>query len=205
MAFAVKLSKQECSTAECSELDIHARKEIDVMIPPVSDWKERRLAELFNEIPCNDFPVVAEGIGAVSDNGTLSLRYMGQDISINCTEFHSELEIWDKLLVLMYIKNCGHSRLTGKWTAFRELKNGLLRADSFNEACETYLAGLFGSNEENFIKAISSLDAEKVTGYSADHSYVVRLLPKIPFLVLLHEGDEDFEPDCKVLFRFYSH
>ena len=199
MAFAVNLSKNECTTDDCPELDEHTRKEIDSINPSVADWKEKRLAELFNEIPCKDFPTLAEGIGAVSDNGALRLRYMGQEIGIDCSEFHNKLEIWDKLLVLMYIKNRGRSRLTGKWTAFRELKNGLLRADSFKEACESYLAGLFGNNEESFIRALTSLDAEKVTGYSADHSFIAHPLPKIPFLVLLHSGDDDFEPDCKVL------
>jgi hypothetical protein len=36
-------------------------------------------------------------------------------------------------------------------------------------------------------------------GFSAEHSFVIHPLPKIPFLVLLWHGDEDFESDCKVL------
>ncbi len=199
MSFAVKLSKQECSTADCPELDKHAGKEIDSMISSVADWKEKRLVELFNEVSQTDLSESAEGLGAVSEKNSLRLRYMGREISVSGSGFQEELGIWDKLLVLMYIKNSGHSILTGKWTAFRELKNGLIRANSFNKACEKYLAGLFGSHEESFIQALTALGAEKVTGYSADYSFLVRPLPKIPFLVLLWSGDEDFSPDCKVL------
>lgn len=199
MSFAVRLSKKELSVSECQALDENSKKEIDGMISSVIDWKEKRLAELFDEISRVNFQTVAEGIGAVNEKNTLKIMYMGKEVAISPSGFQDELGIWDKLLVLMYIKTAGSGRLSGKWTAFRDLKNGLIRANSFNEACEKSLARLYGKTGESLLTRLKAMNAGEASGFSADHSYVLYPLPRIPFLVLLWSGDPDFEPDCKIL------
>lgn len=199
MSFAVRLSKKELSASECPALDENSKKEINGMISSVSDWKEKRLAELFDEISQVNFPTVAEGIGAVSEKDALKITYMGKEVMISHSCFKDELGIWDKLLILMYIKTAGRGRLSGKWTAFRDLKNGLIRANSFNEACEKKLAGMYGKTGEGLLTRLKAMNAAEAAGFSADHSYVLYPLPKIPFLLLFWSGDEDFESDCKIL------
>ena len=106
----------------------------------------------------------------------------------------------------MYIKNAGNISLSRKWTAFRDLKNGLIRAESFNEICETPLAKMFCSDRKSFINKLTAMGAGKITGFSTEYSFEVHPLPKIPFLILIWPGEagsdsrrEDFEPACKVL------
>jgi len=200
MAFAVQFLRKMISISECTELDERGKQEINAMLSGTGDWMERRLQELFNEISRINFSDVAEGLGAVAEADFLKIRYMGKDVVVTSSEFKEELTIWDKLLILMYIKNAGSSLLSGKWVAFRDLKDGLIRAESFHEACEQYLARVFGKNSEGFLKRIAELGAKEVSGFSAKHSLVIYPLPKIPFLVLLWPGDEEFEADCKILF-----
>jgi hypothetical protein len=208
ISFAVKLSKRELSTSECPKLSEQVKKEIDAMLPDAGDWKEKRLMELFGEISQINFSLIADDIGAVSEKDMLKIKYMGRDIAVSHSEFKDELDIWDKLLILMHIKNSGNKPLSskpctvmvqGKWVAFRDLKDGSIRAAGFNQICEVPLSKMFERNREDFLNRLSEMGAEKVTGFSAEHCFVIYPLPKIPFLILLWHGDEDFEANCKVL------
>ena len=199
MSFAVQFLRKMIASSECPELDGQSKKEIDTMLCDPGDWKEKRLIELFKEVSQINFPDIAEGIGAVSEEDVLKLRYMGKEVTLRPSGFEDEMGIWDRLLILMYIKQAGKSRLSGKWVAFRDLKGGLIRAESFHGACEISLAKMFEHFREGFLRRLSAMGAEKVEGFPADQSFVIYPLPKIPFLVLLRSGDEDFGADCKML------
>ena len=154
MAFAVKLSKRELSTSECLKITEQVKNEINIMLSDIKDWEEKRLAELFEEIAQINFPLIAEGIGAVSYKDSLKIKYMGREVIVSHTDFRDKINIWDKLLVLMYIKNSGNTPLSCKWTAFRDLKNGLIRAAGFTDICEIPLARMFEENREEFLKKL---------------------------------------------------
>ncbi|MBI5740121.1 MAG: DUF3786 domain-containing protein [Nitrospirae bacterium] len=212
MSFAVQFLRRLVTSSECPELDEKGKQEIDAMLTDPGDWKERRLQELFEEI-FNPPPLakgakggkgglsgIAEGIGALAEGNSLTIRYLGKDIIVNPSGFSAELNIMDKLLILMYVKTAGSKPLSGKWVAFRELKDGLIRSESFHEACELSLARMFGKDPDGFIQKLRGLGAQDASGFSAKHSLVIYTLPRVPFLVLLWPGDEEFGPDCKVLF-----
>ncbi|MBI4847914.1 MAG: DUF3786 domain-containing protein [Nitrospirae bacterium] len=200
MAFAVQFLRRLSSSSECAELNGQGRSEIDAMLLDPGDWKERRLHELFNEISKINFTEIANGLGAEIETDAMKIRYIGKEIVVSPSGFNEDLNIMDKLLVLMYIKTSGSAALTGKWAAFRELKDGLIRSESFHEACEVSLARMFGKDPERFLNKLTGLGAQKTSGFSATHSLVIYTLPKVPFLVLLWAGDEEFGPDCKILF-----
>ncbi len=199
MTFAVKLAAKDLSSSDCVKMTEQAKKEIDAILSDVRDWKIKRLEDLFREISKINFQDMAAGIGAIGERDFLKIQYMGKTVSVSHSTFEDEFNLWNKLLILMYIKNSGNKPLSGKWTAFRDLKNGLLRAAGFNEICETPMARMFGENREELIKKLASIGAEKTMGFSADYSFIVYPLPKIPFLVLLWSAQENFEPACKVL------
>ena len=199
MSFALKLSKNEHSTSECPALDKELKKEIDAMLSDTGDWKERRLTELFREISEINFSSVSDGLGAQSKNDLIKIKYMGREVELSHSDFKNGPDIWDKLLILMYIKNSGSCNISGKWIAFRDLKDGSIRADAFKEICEKPLAGMFEKNKDEFMNKLTAMGAERASGFSAPHSLVINPLPKIPFLILLWPGEEDFEADCKVL------
>jgi hypothetical protein len=199
MSFAVKLLRRLVPLSECTELEEEAKNEIEAMLSGTGDWKEKRLQELFKEVEKIGFSSIAKGIGAVVENEVLKIPYMGEAVCISADTFDQELAIWDKLLILMYIKQAGKRSLSGKWVAFRDLKDGMIRAESFRAACEGTLVRMYGNNKEGFLKRLIAMGAEKLTGFAADYSLVIHPLPKIPFLVLLWSGDEDFDPACKVL------
>jgi len=199
MAFAVQVLRKLVPLAECRELGDPTKSEIEHMLSDTGDWKERRLKELFDEISGAGFSTVARDTGAIVENDILRLVYMGREIGLNRTGFKDGLDVMDRLLILMYIKQAGSGVLSGKWTAFRDFKDGLIRSESFHDACEIPLAKMFEHNKEGVMKSLTAAGAEKVKGYSTDYSYIIYALPNLPMLVLLWPDDEEFGADCKVL------
>ena len=200
MAFAVQLLRRLVPISECVELDEQGQKEIESMVSEPGDWKERRVQELFREISGSNLSAIAEGLGVIAKDNTIKLRYLGRDITFTHSDFGGTMDIFDKLLILMYIKTAGNKPLTGSWVAFRDLKDGLIRSESFHEACELTLARMFGKDQDSFLKKMFELGSKEVKGFSAKHSFVINALPKIPFLILLWPGDEEFDSDCRILF-----
>ncbi len=199
MSFAVQFLRKMITASECPGLNEESKKEIDAMLSDTGDWKERRLLELFQEVSQISFSDVAKGIGATHEGDALKITYMGQEIILNSSGFKDEMEVMDKLLLLMYIKQSGKNTVSGKWVAFRELKDGLIRAESFHGACEISLAKIFEHEGERLLRRLVEMGAEKVEGFSAGQSFTIYPLPRIPFLILLWPGDEDFCAECKML------
>ncbi len=199
MSFAIQLLRRIVSLSECPDLDEEPKKEIEAMLSDTGDWKEKRLKELFEEISQVNFSKIADGIGAVSEKDILKIRYLGKKVLLSHSDFKNALGIWDKLIVLLYVKNAANRQLSDKWVAFRDLKDGMIRAESFHDACEVSLARMFENNKEWFLNRLIAMGAEKVAGFSADYSLVIYPLPRIPFLILLWSEDEGFEADCKIL------
>jgi hypothetical protein len=200
MSFAVQFLRKMIKLSECPLVDETSKKEIEAMLSKEGDWKERRLDELFEEISDYDFSDIADQLGAEAEGDELNINYMGRKIPLSHTKVREDLDILDKLLILIYVKRAGKSTLTGKWVAFRELKDGIVRAESFNGACELAIAGMFERDSHGLLDKMNIVGAQKVSGYSAPHSFVVYPLPKVPFLLLLWPGDEEFGAECKILF-----
>jgi hypothetical protein len=200
-AFAMKMSKNEVSLSDCTKLTEQGKIELEAMLSKadLSDWKDKFLKELLSDMAKKDLASVAEGIGGLTEGGILEIKYMGKDITVKNSGFEDELGIWDKLLILMYVRNAGKAALSGKWAAFRDLKDGSIKSIGFKESCENPLAKMFGADQEGVIKRLLAIGAEKVSGYTTEHSYKVYPLPKIPFMILLWPAEEDFEPACSIL------
>ena len=199
MAFAVQFLRRMLPLSECRELNEPSKWEIEEMLSEPGDWKERRLKELSDEISAAGFSATAHGIGALVEDELLRIVYIGREITLSRTGFKDDLDIMDRLLILMYIRQAGSGALSGKWTAFRDFKDGLIRSESFHGACEIPLAKMFEHDNEGVINRLTLAGAEKVKGFSTEHSYVIYVLPKLPMLVLLWPGDEEFGADCKML------
>jgi hypothetical protein len=199
MAFAVQFLRRMIPLTECSELDEAGRDRISSMLSDTGDWKERRLRELFEEIQLMDMAGMAEDLGAQFKDGFLVLRYLGKDIYLDNNAFREGLDIWDRLLMLMYVKHSGKGPPGGKWVAFRDLKDGMIRSGAFHDECEIPIAHMMESDSTSLLNKLHSMGADRVDGFSAEHAYVLNILPRIPFLILLRPGDEDFAADCNVL------
>jgi hypothetical protein len=199
MSFAVQYLRRMIPIHECVELDEEAQKSIESREKGPGDWKERRLDELMAESKGWDLAAIADTVGAEKKGDAIEIRYMGRDVMFNLNGFDPPLDTMSSLLVLMYLKKAGKGPVSGQWIAFRELKDGIIRSETFHSACEMQIAGMFQHDPDGVINALKSMNAEEAVGYSADYSFRTNVLPHIPFLVLLRSPDEEFAADCRIL------
>jgi len=199
MSFAVQYLRRMIRIHECTELDEDAQKLIEAQVQGPGDWKERRLQELIVESKGFDLAAIANTVGAEMKQDTLLIRYMGRDVAFNLNGFRPPLDTMSALLVLMYLKKSGQGPPSGKWIAFRELKDGIIRAEAFHSACEAPLARMFQNDHRVVCLRLQEMDAEKITGHATEYAFRVQLLPNIAFLVLLWPADEEFEAECRIL------
>lgn len=201
MALAIKISRNEAEVSECVKLNEKAREELIAMLSnaDTGDWKERFLEELLDEVSRLDLQTVSSGIGGRVEGDSLIIRFMGRDVVVKTTGIDGGLDIWDKLLILMYIRNAGNKPISGKWVAFRDLKDGSIKSEAFRNGCERQLAKMFNDDKDGLLRRLYCLGAEVVKGFSTGYSYVIYPLPKIPFLILLWPKDEDFEATSSIL------
>jgi len=203
MAFAIQYLRRMISLSKCPELDNEAVKEIEAKLgsaPSLNDWKENRIKELIDEIKDVDFSKIADNIGAVFDSDTIKIKFLGTEVCMNPSGFQEQASVWARLLTLVYIKQSGKASLKGKWTNFRDLRGGSIKAEVFHSECELEIAKLLETESTVLMDKLKSLGAEKADGFSSDHSFILQALPKIPLLILLWESDDEFGADCKVLF-----
>ncbi len=109
-----------------------------------------------------------------------------------------------QVLTLRYIAlSCGQE-VTGEWIAYRDLPGGRFYAATLVPTVEQPLARAFGRKKNLLSRAGADFGGTKAD--YGDESYVFHPFPKTPLLLILHWGDEEFEPDCRVLFdRCCSH
>jgi hypothetical protein len=103
-----------------------------------------------------------------------------------------------RVLALRYVKlSCG-SPVSGDWIAYRDLPGGRFYAATLAPTVEQPLARLFGMRRGALASASSRIGG--VPAAYGDESFVFHPFPRTPLLLVLHYGDDEFSPDCRVLF-----
>lgn len=103
-----------------------------------------------------------------------------------------------RILALRYIRLSCPQRITGEWIAYRDLPGGRFYAATLVPTVEQPIARSFGRQKGLLGRAASEFGGKK-SDYG-DESYVFHPFPKTPLLLVLHWGDEEFEPACRILF-----
>ena len=109
-----------------------------------------------------------------------------------------EVPFNDKTLILQYLNSASGLPPRGRWLSFLELPDGAhhyvpLQIDATNP-----LAEIFGFSAGDFIKAALSLGGTPVS--MGHYAYIIPALPKLPLVVMLWEGDDEFAASCNILF-----
>jgi Domain of unknown function (DUF3786) len=103
-----------------------------------------------------------------------------------------------RVLAMRYVKlSCGVPE-SGEWIAYRDLPGGRFYAATLVPTVEQPLARLFGNSKGSLEKASTSLGGVKAE--YGDEAFIFHAFPRVPLLLVMHWGDEEFPPGCKVLF-----
>lgn len=146
---------------------------------------------------------LAERAGITYQEGELRLPLMKWNISLS----HPELgfrapQFLDtyviRLLALLYLVKAKVKPLSNQWVPYRELRDGLFYTKSFSETVEDRLCRRYGDDLEGLGSACRALGGREVD--QGDLGIVVNTFPRLPLLFILWRGDEEFNPNARILF-----
>ena len=101
------------------------------------------------------------------------------------------------LLIIFYLLGAQDIPLSGKWVNEFSLRGGALFFRGPHAIRNQALAGRYGYDINEFKQACTKLCGQSVQ--MGDVAYRFQILPRIPVLVVLWFGDEEFEPAAKLL------
>jgi hypothetical protein len=201
MAFALSVIKGERSPEDCPYINKEIASEISKKIEK-KDWKGDLIRSLRKEVTSIDFHDVAEGLGARIIDNELNVRCLGMDFRVDKKgKIHTAGHInpWIEILLLHYIRTAGSSGLTGSWISFSELRGGLVKAHSFKRDCEEPLRSMFDDHGEYVNELLEFLGGRPAKDQPADKAWIIYPLPRVPFLILYWEPDEDHDSSLTML------
>ncbi|HSB30135.1 MAG TPA: DUF3786 domain-containing protein [Candidatus Sulfobium mesophilum] len=202
MPFALAVIKGDAELDECPLMTGDTIADIKGAITR-TDWREELILKLREEIKGTNFKKVAEGIGAVIDNGSLVLECFGRQFRISPDgeiTVQGRMTPWIKILLLHYVRTAGKGGLTGRYASYSELKGGMVKALSFQRECEIPLTELFERDPEKTARLLSRMGTKKPKDFPTEHAWQLYLLPMLPVFILYWPAEEEFPARVKIFF-----
>lgn len=111
-----------------------------------------------------------------------------------------DLSVMERILVISFLLRCSPGPLTDKWVPLRELQGVGYAYDKFaSDSIETFVEYFTG--KEDLLS-----DVGRVMGAAKDSrgdvAIKIEVLPKVPLLLVLWRGDEEFPTRANVLFDY---
>jgi hypothetical protein len=111
-------------------------------------------------------------------------------------DFSGDFQI--ALVVLHYLLQAGNKPGADKWISEKDLPGGSLFFTAAHALPMDSLIAAFDGRPDLLDGAAKNLGGERTD--TAGISYRFRVLPRIPFLLIFWERDEEFAPSCHLLF-----
>lgn len=130
-------------------------------------------------------------------NRTYQVGYPEFDFS-DTTDNAAQVPIQEQVLILHYMNAMRSIAPTGTWIAYREIPGASFYFSAFVKRAIDPLKKVFGRNVSAFTAAAKTLSGRPIDIGDAGFEFAV--LPKVPLQLILHEGDDEFEPEANILF-----
>lgn len=116
----------------------------------------------------------------------------------DCDDESKEVPIQEQVLILHYLKAEAFPSPTGQWVSYREIPGATFYYSAFLSRAVNPLKQVFGKNIEGFKKAAQKLNGKAVN--TGDAAYEFYPFPKVPIMMVLWKGDDDFQPEANIVF-----
>ncbi len=146
---------------------------------------------------------IAEKTGIIYDkeNSNFHFASLGTKVCIRYPDYEITPNIneWQQLVILHYMKLADGTPLTGKWMAMGEAKDGLIRGGDFDRRCENVIRQRLNQvSIEAFSEKCLNLGG-RIIDSNADFTVQFDFLPRYPLLLKLWFADEEFPASGKLL------
>lgn len=133
-----------------------------------------------------------------------TVPYLGQDYTVSYPEgqvidaSQKKVDLITAILLLHYLTGASGTKLSHNWISFKELQGGAIYIGPFQKRAINPMIKGFGTQPAAFTKVATLLGGQPAS--FGDLSYLIPVLPRIPLILLLWQGDEEFPPNGNILF-----
>jgi len=140
--------------------------------------------------------------------GVAIFKFLGQDVKILLEErvvvdasSGEPLPLWSQILILHHIRDIKDNIFPSyKWITFKEVPSGEFYLSAFDKRTKELAIKFFGDNLDLIHSVAPKIGGEPYSGVGGDISYLFKLFPKIPVVLVVYKPDEEFSADAKLLF-----
>jgi len=151
-----------------------------------------------------DFDEAAARLGGSVKDGRLVIHCLGRIFELDRDgRMYSLCHVndWVHVALLLYVVLGKGEDPKGEWLGFRELKEARDWERFFEHRCLAAMRRLADGHPELFLDIVELFGEEyKADGPMAEHSIVLRPLPKVPFLICYTPKDGPFESTLSMFF-----
>ena len=172
-------------------------------VPRVDDYKAA-FDIAARELQARDPEQVARAAGVELAEGSFSFDFVAQPVRVELGPVtvsgsgDKEISLTDQVLILHYLTTADGRPMSGQWIAFREIPGAQSYHTAFyNRAMKPLLAG-FAENPGLLPQVAAFMSPQE--GEGGDASIVVKAFPRVPLMLQVWAGDEDFGAEANVLF-----
>ena len=146
------------------------------------------------------------GANLEQDAKSATLSYYGRPVRITLdpvevTHLDDGLEIplAEKALIMHYLVNATGREPSREWITFREVPSGEFYWSAFVKRAKDPLVGFFGTRPELLMELAPLVGGQKAEDVSGDAAVIIRAFPRVPLVLQLWAGDDEFPADGNVL------
>ena len=146
---------------------------------------------------------IAEKAGIAYNAETMRFSFdsLGEKAAVSYPDYRVEPEMneWQQLVILHYMRLADGAPLTGRWMTMGEMRDGLIRGGDFDRRCEHMIRSrLSRMPAEELEEKCRSLGG-RILDSNADFTVQFDFLPRVPLLLKLWFADEEFPASGKLL------
>jgi len=123
---------------------------------------------------------------------------IGEKVDIVCAGDGKDVPLPEKIVISHYLLKADGSRLTGNLINFRQIPDGHFYYSAFQKRATDPLCMTFGKNPKSLLECGIELGA--IPSKYGDYSIRVSVLPRVPLILVVWKGDDEFPPEASILF-----
>jgi hypothetical protein len=178
-------------------------------MPTAEDYKTARALAL-EELSKEDLTECCSNAGVFmeemsSGKKRISIPFLGKarDLIIDegtaaFDESERPIKLQDQVLLLHYLITATGAPIENKWITFREVPSGPFYYPSFVKRAIAPLVACFGDDPEGLKKVGTKMG--ELMSEPGDIAVRILALPRVPVVLSLWKGDDEFPPEGNILF-----
>jgi hypothetical protein len=145
------------------------------------------------------------GFEIITDN-TFHIPFLNRTYQVHYPDFEfsdiadndAEVPIQEQVLIMHYMSAMKSLEPNGSWIAYREIPGASFYFSAFVKRAIDPLKQVFGKNVGALISAAEKLNGKAID--IGDAGFEFQVFPKVALQMIIHEGDDEFEPEANILF-----